>query len=64
VYADDDHFMALIDHPDVLGFIETVLGPQINPRKLQPRIVRPATRSRGSTAIIPSSFAAAERPSW
>ena len=31
VYADDDELMALIDHPDVLGFIESALGSEIIP---------------------------------
>ena len=56
VYADDDDFMDLIDHPDVLGFIETVLGPQIILGSCNARIVRPGDPFQGFHSDIPSQF--------
>ncbi len=56
VYADDDDFMALIDHPDVLGFIESVLGAQLILGSCNARIVRPGDPLQGFHSDIPSQL--------
>jgi hypothetical protein len=56
VYADDDDFMALIDHPDVLDFIEAILGPQIILGSCNARIVRPGDPLQGFHSDIPSQL--------
>ncbi len=56
VYADDDDFMSLIDHPDVLGFIESVLGPDIILGSCNARIVRPGDPLQGFHSDIPSQL--------
>ena len=56
VYADDDDFMSLIDHPDVLGFIESVLGAQLILGSCNARIVRPGDPLQGFHSDIPSQL--------
>ena len=56
VYADDDAFMSLIDHPDVLEFIESVLGTQLILGSCNARIVRPGDPLQGFHSDIPSQL--------
>jgi ectoine hydroxylase-related dioxygenase (phytanoyl-CoA dioxygenase family) len=52
VYAGSD-FMALIDHPKVLGFIEAVMGPDLVLGSFNARIVRPGDPDQGLHGDIP-----------
>jgi ectoine hydroxylase-related dioxygenase (phytanoyl-CoA dioxygenase family) len=56
VYADDDELMALIDHPEVLGFIESILGSQIILGSSNARIVRPGDPLQPFHSDIPSQL--------
>jgi hypothetical protein len=56
VYAEDDELMGLIDHPDVLGFIESVLGSQIILGSCNARIVRPGDPLQPFHSDIPSQL--------
>jgi Phytanoyl-CoA dioxygenase (PhyH) len=62
VYADDDELMALIDHPDVVGFIESILGPQIILGSCNARIVRPGDPLQPFHSDIPSQLRRAGPP--
>ncbi len=64
VYADDDDFMSLIDQPDVLGFIESVLGSQLILGSCNARIVRPGDPLQGFHSDIPSQLRRAAPRSW
>jgi hypothetical protein len=56
VYADDDELMALIDHPDVLGFIESALGSEIILGSCNARVVRPGDPLQPFHSDIPSQL--------
>ncbi len=54
VFEHDDEFLALVDHPRVLGFVEDILGPKLILGSMNARIVRPGDPEQNFHSDIPA----------